>query len=901
LCVTDGTAAGTLYLADIGSGSIAATIPAQDFMYIITNRLASFSPFAYEAQIWKSNGTALGTSLVYTMPQAGISNSCIWTSDRDIRRNFSVSGNSMFFNGYDPANGNELWVTQGTALSTHIVKDINSGTGSSSPFAFCKIGNDVFFTAIESSGRKLWKTDGANAGTLQIPVAEPFFILDNAVGIVNNKMIFYAHNTIDGYEPYVSDGTAAGTFMLKNINGAGNSWISQSQNAHLRFNSKYCFFVANNGTANALWRTDGTSSGTIQLTTDAQAAFSGVSGGSYTDIDETGLWLMQYNSSGSGNNEKLYRSDGTAAGTYLVTTGLSFAQYVKIYKGALWMASRNIGSPANTEPWRSGGNAATTNRAFEIAPGNSGSPSFTPISSNPFGFFVKNNKLYFFASSTAAPDRNLYQYTGDFTFNGSVAGGLWKDSANWNGLLPPGITDSVFINTGTPNALNITAGTAYAGTLLLQNNAVISITNSTDSLIVNNRIANSINNSVTGSGVLSLKNISGDTVQINNGLSVSNLAIQSAANLIANNLTVNSNLNLTGNNQLLINNNSITLSGSTSTITQTGTSYINTNGSGKLIIESIGATGRTGAVTFPVGTAANYNPVEFSNTGTVDNFSVRVQPQIFQNFTGETGTGAAYTNNAVNNTWLITEAVSGGTIADISLQWNAGQELPGFNRAISQFGHYTGSWQLGAVTGATGTNPYILNGTGITSLSPFGIFNNNGILPLRFISLNAQQCNATVVCLNWTTANEVNVSHFEIERSENGRVFTSIRNLQAGNLTANSYTVTDDISALLSKTAMYYRLKQVDKDGKLNYSNITVIRLSPYQQVSIYPVPATDKINITGFENARVIQLFDVHGKNIVSTAASSSIDVSKLAKGMYVMKVLLKSGSITKLKFIKL
>lgn len=900
LCVTDGTAAGTQYLADIGSGTIAATIPAQDFMYIITNRLASFSPFAYEAQIWKSNGTAPGTSLVYTMPQAGISNSCIWTSDRDSRRNFSVSGNTMFFNGYDAANGNELWVTEGTAISTHIVKDINSGTGSSSPFAFCKIGNEVFFTAIESSGRKLWKTDGTNAGTLQIPVAEPFFILDNAVGMVNNKMIFYAHNTVDGYEPYVSDGTASGTFMLKNINGTGNSWISQSQNAHLRFNSKYCFFVANNGTANALWRTDGTSSGTIQLTTDAQAAFSGVSGGSYTDIDETGLWMIQYNSSGSGNNEKIYRSDGTVTGTYLVTTGLSYAQYIKIYKGALWMASRNTGSAANTEPWRSGGNAATTNRAFEIASGNSGSPSFIPVSGNPFGYFVKNNKLYFFASSTAAPDRNLYQYTGDFTFNGSVAGGLWKDSANWNGLLPPGITDSVFINTGTPNALHITGGTAYAGTLLLQNNAAIGITNSTDSVIVNNRIASSINNSVTGSGVLSLKNISGDTVQINNGFSVSNLAIESAANLIAGNLTVNNNLTLTGNSQLLINNNTITLSGSASTISQTGTSYINTNGTGKLTIENIGVTGRTGAVTFPVGTTANYNPVVFSNSGTADNFSVRVQPQIFQNFTGETGTGAAYTNNAVNNTWLITEAVPGGTIADINLQWNAGQELPGFNRAISQFGHYTGSWQLGAVTGAAGTNPYTLNGTGITSFSPFGILNNNGILPLRYISFTAQQCTSTAVCLNWVTANEMNVSHFEIERSEDGRAFTSIRNTQAGNLTANSYAVTDDISTLLSKTVVYYRLRQVDKDGKSYYSNIIVQRLSPYAQISIYPVPATDKINIAGYENARIIQLFDVQGKKIASMGTSPGIDISKLANGMYVMKVLLNSGSITQLKFIK-
>ncbi len=260
LCVTDGTNAGTVFLADLSGTLLKATIPAQDFMYIITNN-SGFSPgYTSTDYIYKSDGTAGGTSLVYTMPAItsfSITNS--WTSDRDLTRNYSVSGNTLYFGGYDAANGLELWVTDGTAAGTHIVKNIKTGTGNSQPQAFCKIGTETFFTATAVGlERKLWKTDGTDAGTVQVAVAEPFFILDNAVGIVNNKMIFYAHNTVDGYEPYVSDGTAAGTFMLKNINAAGNSWLSQSQNAHLRFNSRYCFFIAFNGTANALWRTDGT-------------------------------------------------------------------------------------------------------------------------------------------------------------------------------------------------------------------------------------------------------------------------------------------------------------------------------------------------------------------------------------------------------------------------------------------------------------------------------------------------------------------------------------------------------------------------------------------------------------------------------------------------------------------
>lgn len=891
LCVTDGTSAGTQYLADIGDGTLVVTIPAQDFIYIITNRLASFSPFAFEAQIWKSDGTGAGTSLVYTMPQAGISNTNIWTSDRDGKHNFSISGNSMFFNGYDVINGNELWVTDGTAAGTHIVKDIKSGTGNSSPMAFCKIGADVFFTCMETGlERKLWKTDGTPAGTLQIAVAEPFFILDNAVGMVNNKMIFYAHNTVDGYEPYVSDGTASGTFMLKDIHPGGNSWLTQSQNAHLRFNSQYCFFIANNGTANALWRTDGTSAGTVQLTANTQAVFSGVSGGGYTDVDDSGFWMIEYNSSGSGNNEKLYRSDGTVAGTSLAAANLSYAQYIKIYKKSLWMAARDAGSPANVEPWRSDGTAVNTKRTFDIASG--------ILSGNPFGYFVKNNKLYFFATNTASV-LNLYQYTGDFTFNGSVAGGNWKDSANWNGMMPPGITDSVFVNAGTPNALNISSANAYAGTLIMGNNASVNIATGTDSLIVNNRIATGTNNSFTGNGVVALRNIAADTVEISNGFSAANLAVQSHASLTAGTVSAGNNLNLTNNSQLILNNNNVVLSGNTSTITQTGSSYINTNGAGKLIIENIGAAGRTGAVLFPVGITGSYNPAVITNTGTADNFGVRVLPQLFASYTGEAGTGA-YANNAVNATWFITEATAGGSNADITLQWNAAQELPGFDRTISQMGHYTGSWQMSSAGAAAGTNPYTFSGTGITGFSPFGILNNNLVLPLRFISFSAQKCSNSMACLNWKTANEQNVSHFIIERSTDGRIFTAIADKQAGNLAVNSYTITDDISLLLSKAAVYYRLKQVDKDGRFTYSNTSVVTLSQNQPVSIYPVPAADKIYIAGCENAVSLQLYDALGKRITAITASPDIDISRLANGMYILKVLLKSGTTQQLKFIK-
>ena len=630
--------------------------------------------------------------------------------------------------------------------------------------------------------------------------------------------------------------------------------------------------MANNGTANALWRTDGTSDGTIQLTSNAQAAFSGVSGGSYTDVDSTGLWMLEYNAAGSGSSEKLYYSDGTVAGTYQVTTGLSYAQYVKIYNGALWMASRNAGSVANVEPWRSGGNAATTNKAFEIASGTSGSPLFTPISANPFGYFVKNNKLYFFASSNAAPDRNLYQYTGNFTFNGSVAGGRWRDSANWNGLMPPGITDNVFVNAGTPNALTVDGANAYAGTLVLGNAAAINLVNNNDSLLLSGRLVTSAGNVFAGNGVFALQNRNTDSaVQVSSGFGVNRMAVTGIVSLQSGDVQVFGDVNLVNGSRLLLNAGNITLSGSTSTATITGNSYFVTNGNGRLFIDNIGSAGRAGEVLFPVGSITHYNPASITNAGTTDKFGVRTGAFLSSNYTGETPSGASYSNGTVNNAWFITEATTGGSLVDLKLQWNQAQEQPAFDRSQSYLAHYTGgSWNLGTPGMAAGTNPYSLVRTGITDFSPFAVMNNNAVLPLRFIFFSAKSCGSNN-CLNWKTAHEVNVSHFEVERSTDGVLYHMIARLTARNQSQNEYAYADDISSLRDKQQAYYRIRQVDQDGRYSYSPIERIG---WQQASIDVYPAL--INSSLHVNNRTSQ----PGELLLFSADGRLLQRQKLAPG---------------------
>ncbi len=559
LCVTDGTTAGTIGLSALGgTTNISAIIPAQDFVYVITSDI-TFSPStASTDKIWKTDGTVAGTSLVYAFETAtGLTNVGVYYSVPAHRKNYSVDGNKLYFSAFDATNGKELWKTDGTAAGTILVKDIKPGTGSSQSSGFCKIPSTTLFIA-QSVGleSKLWKTDGTTSGTEQIPVAEPFYIVNQDMARLGNKVIFFAHNTVDGYEPYVSDGTAAGTFMLKNINPTGNSLTTQAMGLHLKMTDRYCFFIANNGTTNALWRTDGTVDGTIEVIPNVT---NGISDAGYSTTDAENLWFVNYN--GTNAVQQLYKSNGTVAGSSQVYSTLNFAQNLTTYKGALWFRAANSGTPANAEVWRSDGLSVNTALALDIEPT---IVSGIPMSSNPNAFFELNDKLYFFGKGNNNNSHYLYQYTGDFTFNGSISND-WNNKSNWNSLLKPGMTDVVTIPAG--QNIEVTAN-AYA----------------------------------------------------------KNVVINGNLNLVSGNLDFSGMITLANSAKITLNNNMLNLKGAVSSLTGTNTSYVITNGTGTINVENLDAT--RGTISLPIGTATNYNPVSLSNSGTSDTFSARVSDGI---------------------------------------------------------------------------------------------------------------------------------------------------------------------------------------------------------------------------------------------------------------------------------
>jgi uncharacterized repeat protein (TIGR01451 family) len=159
------------------------------------------------------------------------------------------------------------------------------------------------------------------------------------------------------------------------------------------------------------------------------------------------------------------------------------------------------------------------------------------------------------------------------------------------------------------------------------------------------------------------------------------------------------------------------------------------------------------------------------------------------------------------------------------------------------------------------------------------------VLPLKLIAFTARREGKSNI-VQWSTAKEINVSSFEIEKSTNGGTYASIGKTPAG---LSNYSYTDLTPA---KSINYYRLKIIDKDGKYEYSSVRTVNNSSSFSVSLYPNPVTEKfmvqINAEKREEMQ-LQIAGADGKIMTKTKLTlptgqniKSFSVSTLAAGTY-------------------
>lgn len=178
-----------------------------------------------------------------------------------------------------------------------------------------------------------------------------------------------------------------------------------------------------------------------------------------------------------------------------------------------------------------------------------------------------------------------------------------------------------------------------------------------------------------------------------------------------------------------------------------------------------------------------------------------------------------------------------------------------------------------------------------------------GPLPVSWLDFTVSKQNNQSL-LQWSTASEQNNKGFEVQRSTDGISFTKIGWVDgAGNsASVQHYSFTD---ASPAKGKNFYRLNQVDIDGKDKLSATRKIDFSSLFDITIYPNPATDVLNVLVSKNTAGIKIFDAQGKLVwrqenKAGLLSIPVPVQKLTAGLYILEVSDATGNKQLQKFIK-
>lgn len=190
----------------------------------------------------------------------------------------------------------------------------------------------------------------------------------------------------------------------------------------------------------------------------------------------------------------------------------------------------------------------------------------------------------------------------------------------------------------------------------------------------------------------------------------------------------------------------------------------------------------------------------------------------------------------------------------------------------------------------------------------------SSLLPVKYASFTAAVKEKSVL-LNWITEEEINNDHYEVERSYTGNDFTQIGIVLDGfeNGTQKNYSFRDSDPALFNHAVAYYRLRQVDKDGRGTYSNVVTVRLKGNADVAmqVSPNPFVEKLNVQFSSEEKgnaEIRIISIAGQSMITRTATvnkgiNNISVnglSTLSAGTYAAILTMDGKVIANQKIIK-
>jgi ELWxxDGT repeat protein len=282
-----------------------------------------------------------------------------------------------------------------TTVAQTVLKEIGPTSASSDPQYLTVVGTTLYFVAMSPDGSGgLWKSDGTGIGTVLI---KGELSIHSSLTELNGNLYFQAYDDNSGaYKPWISDGTTDGTRMIKDVPLIDPYWGILINPEMTVFKGQIYFKASNGRDVAELWKTDGTADGTVMITSGSGLAPFDLS---YLTVFNDELYFA---ANDVVHGMELWKTDGTSAGTvmvkdlrvdYLGSTAGSAPRQLKVFKDVLYFAANGGTGNLGIEIYKTDGTADGTSLLKDINPYNGDSQN------NGTAYFEFNNELYFQAKN----------------------------------------------------------------------------------------------------------------------------------------------------------------------------------------------------------------------------------------------------------------------------------------------------------------------------------------------------------------------------------------------------------------------------------------------------------------------------------------------------------------------
>ncbi|HEV2851511.1 MAG TPA: ELWxxDGT repeat protein [Thermoanaerobaculia bacterium] len=402
---SDGTRQGTRALTAFQDSSAQSvqTVRA-DQIAVVRDRVLFIATGTAGPRLWTSRGSPRTTGPVTGCAAPGCPALVPGTP-------LALAGGRVVFAARDAAHGVEPWTSDGTGPGTRLLRDLCPGPCGSSPDALTSHNGITDFQATWNGRTRMVRTDGVTAVILAtvtaLPPSNPYLYSPRLIDLADlgGRTFFAGLDPLQGEQPWVTDGTRAGTRQIAAIEGGGSS----SNPRDFTVLGDRLLFVASDGVERSVW-TVTTPAGTAAAPLAGTGVPEGRPGPSQVTV--SGAFAFFMIDRGPDEEMELWRTDGTPAGTVRLASfqDQALSELRDMGGKLLFLVTSTIGEQPVYSFWGSDGTPAGTGKRFDLPTDTVGVGNVTALGSELYFVLHREGGAQIFRSDgTAAGTRSIFE------------------------------------------------------------------------------------------------------------------------------------------------------------------------------------------------------------------------------------------------------------------------------------------------------------------------------------------------------------------------------------------------------------------------------------------------------------------------------------------------------------